>query len=101
MVHPTDTSIAYPTMMTKWRFKCLTLTAHAERLIGRAHVTPHALIRHRCLRDAARIGKGGFGMGRQGEDAQHHVERGQEGRHAASGGEGGEGPRRITNQEPY
>ena len=55
MVHPTNAPVAYSAMMAKGRFKCLTLTAHAERLVGCAHFTSHAFIRHSRLWDTSRV----------------------------------------------
>lgn len=101
MVHPRDAPITYPTVMTERGFESLALTAHAKRLVRRAHLPSHHLVRHGRLRDAPRIGERRLGVTGQGHAANYHVRRREDWRHAARDSEGGERPGRVAQEEPY
>lgn len=98
MVHPTDTPIAYPTVVRKRRLKGLTLRTHSERLVRIQ--PPNRLDRLRRNRHRAGIRKLRLRVAGQGEGAEHDVDHGEEGVYPPRLRQERNGDGAVAEQEP-
>mmetsp|Transcript_22173 Transcript_22173/g.46786 ORF Transcript_22173/g.46786 Transcript_22173/m.46786 type:complete len:228 (-) Transcript_22173:188-871(-) len=96
MVHPTDTPVAYTTMMAHGRLKCLTLPAHA---VTRA-LPPLLLLRHGRAGHRSRIRQRRLRMARQRHGAQQGVNHAKDGGYPLRDRKKGHGHGRVRHEEP-
>ena len=96
MIHPTDASIANPTMMRERRLEGLTLTTHAQ--FG-MHPPLH-IRRDRSFRHRPRIRQGRLDVTGQRQRGQPAVNQGPVDRNPARLREKGDRPGTVANQDP-
>jgi len=96
MVHPTDASVAYTTVMAHGRLERLTLPAHAVR---RA-LPPLLLLRDGRAGDRPRIRQGRLGVTRQRHATKKRVDHPQIGVYPLGDGEERHGHGRVRHEEP-
>lgn len=96
MVHPTDTTVAYTTMVAHGRLKRLTLSAHTVR-----RTFPSLfLLRHGRAGNGSRVGQRRLSMARQRHGTQKGVNHAQHGVYALRHGKEGHRHGRIRHKEP-
>ena len=97
MVHPTNTSIADPTVVRLGWFKGLTLSTHAVRVLHE----PLPFAGNGLNGDTAGIGEGCFGVTGQGHDDQTIVNHAQNDRNAFGNGQECDSNGRVGHEQPY
>lgn len=91
MVHPTDTTIADPAMMTHGRFERLTLSTHGVTVLHEAL----SFTGNGRQGDTSWISEGGLGMTGQGHATQHVIKHAQKDGNAVGQGKKGDGDGRV------